>query len=204
MKRIIVTGNGTDVGKTVASAVLVTKLDADYWKPVQCGYPGASDSHVVSQLVDKRKHRIHPPAYSLKAFLSPHHAARLEDVTINVEKIVPPSTDRPLVIESVAGVMVPLTTNTLTIDLFKSWDAHWVIVSKNYLGSINHTLLTIETLKRRGVKLLGLIFNGEPNLDSESAIIANSQLPVIGRLLPEPILDINIIQRYATQWHIPS
>jgi dethiobiotin synthetase len=204
MNKIIVAGNGTDVGKTIASAVLTTKLQADYWKPVQCGFPGACDSSVIGQLVDSRQHRIHPSSYFLKAFLSPHHAARLENIEIDTSKIIPPSTDRMLVIESVGGIMASLTTTTLTIDLFEQWEAQWVLVCKHYLGSINHTLLTIEALKRRGIKLLGLIFNGEPNPDSEAVIIANSRLPVIGRLLPEPILDINIIQRYATQWHIPS
>ncbi len=204
MNRIIVAGNGTEVGKTIASAVLVTKLKADYWKPVQCGDPTSSDCDTISRLVDNQSHQIHPPTYTLKAFLSPHHAASLENISIDTSTITPPKTERPIIIESVGGVLVPFTTSTLSIDLFQQWSARWIIVSRHYLGSINHTLLTIDSLKMRGISILGIIFNGDPNPYSESAIIQYSKLPIIGRLLPEPSFNIDIIQRYTEQWHLPS
>jgi dethiobiotin synthetase len=201
MHKIIVAGSGTGVGKTLVSAILATLLEGDYWKPVQCGGEEDSDTAAMKKLIGTGRHRIYPPACSLKAPLSPHHAARLEGFQIDTEAITPPETARPLIIESVGGIFVPLTAKILSIDLFKSWNGQWVIVSKHYLGSINHTLLTIDALKRQHVSIAGLIFNGEPNQDSEAAILEISQLPLLGRLLPEKNLNLQTIQRYAKQWH---
>lgn len=201
MNKIIVAGTGTGVGKTIVSAILTTMLHADYWKPVQTGADDDLDSRVMENLIDMRNHFIHPSTYTFKAPLSPHHAARLENSSIDLKAIVPPKTSRTLVIESVGGIQVPLTTKILSIDLFKSWEAKWVIVSKHYLGSINHTLLTIEALKKYNVPILGLIFNGEPNFDTETAILQISQIPLLGRLLPETMVNQKTIQRYAKQWH---
>lgn len=200
MHKIIISGIGTDVGKTVVSAIFTTLLNGDYWKPIECGDEKKSDSRQMVDLIDTARHHIHPSAYSLKAHFSPHHAARLEGVTIDMESIIPPETTRPLVIESVGGIFVPLTMNLLSFDLFRSWDCRWVIVSKHYLGSINHTLLTIDSLKQRQIAISGLIFNGEPNPDSESVIQEISQLPILGRLLPEQNINSQIIQRYAKLW----
>lgn len=196
MVKIMVAGIGTDVGKTVVSAILTTLLKGDYWKPIQCG----DDAETVRTLLDPTKHTIHPPAYSLEAPLSPHHAARLENITICKEKIILPQTTAPLIIESAGGIFVPLTNNLLTFDLFKDWDCKWVIVSRHYLGSINHTLLTIDALKRHNIAIAGLIFNGEPNPDSEAAILEISKLPLLARLLPETTINKETIQRYAKQW----
>ena len=200
MHRIMVAGIGTDVGKTIVSAILTTLLNGDYWKPIQCGDKENSDTVTVKRWLDTTIHAIHPPAYSLKAPLSPHHAARLENTLIRLDSITLPQTTRPLIIEGVGGILVPLAPNILSIDLFESWDCKWVIVSKHYLGSINHTLLTIEVLKKLCLPILGIIFNGEHNPDSESAILEISQVPLLGRLLPEPNLNIQTIQRYAKQW----
>lgn len=188
--RIIVAGIGTDVGKTAVSSILSLLFKADYWKPIQCG-----DDSMMPQGIT-----VHPPAYTFKAPLSPHHAARLENTTINWETIIPPQTTCPLIIESIGGIFVPLTTNLLSIDLFQSWHCQWVVVSKHYLGSINHTLLTLEALKQRRIPTLGLIFNGEPNLDSEAAILAFSGVPLLGRLLPEANLNLETLQKYVKQW----
>ncbi len=198
MHKIMVAGIDTNVGKTVTSAILTTLLNGDYWKPIQCGEP---DTAMMKHLLDPH-YRIHPPSYSLKAPLSPHHAARLENTTINLNTIIPPVTTRPLIIEGAGGIFVPLTSNILTMDLFQSWDCQWVLVSKHYLGSINHTLLTIDALKKRRIPLLGIIFNGEPNPDSETAILEISGLPLLGRLLPEPQINPQTIQRYAKQWQL--
>lgn len=196
--RILVAGSGTDVGKTVVSAILTTLLDADYWKPIQSGAEENSDSAIMKKWISSQ--RIHPPAYSLKAPLSPHHAARLENCTIDAESIIPPQTAHPLIIEGVGGIFVPLSAAALTIDLFASWNCKWVIVSKHYLGSINHTLLTVDALKQRQIPILGIIFNGEPNPDSEEAILNISKIPLLGKLLPETDLSQQTIQKYAKRW----
>lgn len=197
MHRLIVTGCGTGVGKTVVSAILTAALEADYWKPVECGVSEDSDTSTVRELTGRAPH---PPRYTLEAPLSPHHAARLQNLTIEPSTIVPPLTDRPLIIETAGGILVPLTLHCTTLDLFGSWNLSWIIVSRHYVGSINHTLLTIETLKNRRQAILGVIFNGEPNPDSEQAILNLSQLPCLGRLSPEPNITRNTIQRYAALW----
>lgn len=200
MYRIMVAGMGTEVGKTIVSAILTILLNGDYWKPIQCGDEESSDTATLKRWLDTTIHTIHPPVYSLKAPLSPHHAARLENTLIRLDFITVPRTTRPLIIEGVGGVFVPLTLKILSTDLFKSWDCKWVIVSKHYLGSINHTLLTIEALKKLCLPILGIIFNGEHNPDSEAAILEISQLPLLGRLVPEATLNLQTIQRYAKQW----
>jgi dethiobiotin synthetase len=177
---IIITGCGTDVGKTTVSMLLVEKLGADYWKPIESG----SDSDTEN--IRKRfPDRVHPPAYTFKNPVSPHHAARIENRVIDPLQIMIPQTERSLIIETAGGIFVPLNAKLLSIDLFASWEAEWIIVSRHYLGSINHTLLTIGGLRARGVAIRGIIFNGEPNPDSEEAILNFSHLPCLGRLLPE-------------------
>lgn len=200
MPKILVTGNGTDVGKTIVSGVLTLLFDGDYWKPIQCGDEAASDTFTLTQWLAPSAHTIHPPTYSLKAPFSPHHAARLEHTIINSKIITPPHTTRPLIIESVGGILVPLTTNMTTLDLFETWDCQWILVSKHYLGSINHTLMSVDILKRRGLPILGIIFNGEPNPDSEAAILTLSGLPILGRLLPEPLINKQTLIKYTKQW----
>lgn len=200
MHKIMVAGIGTDVGKTIVSGILTTLLNGDYWKPIQCSDEENSDTATVKRWLDTTKHTIHPSAYSLKAPLSPHHAARLENTLIRLDSIPLPHTTRPLIIEGVGGILVPLTPKITSLDIFKSWDCQWVIVSKHYLGSINHTLLTLEVLKKLCLPILGIIFNGEHNPDSESAILEISQIPFLGRLLPENNLNPQTIQRYGNQW----
>jgi dethiobiotin synthetase len=200
MSLIMVAGIGTDVGKTIASAVLVHLLQGDYWKPIQCGDENDSDSSKMKAWTDPTQHTIHPSSYSLNAPVSPHHAARLAHVTIDPSSIILPSTSRPLIIEGVGGVLVPLTTKISTLDLFAAWACSWVVVVRHYLGSINHTLLTLDVLKRRSVRILGLIFNGEPESDSESAILQFSNLPVLGRLLPETTFNTKTFQKYSELW----
>lgn len=196
---LIVAGIGTNVGKTVISAILTTCLEADYWKPIETG-EGSYDSEYMKSLIDTHKHRIHPPIYSLKAPTSPHQAARLENTSIDVGKITLPPFGNHLIIETVGGLLVPLTFDTLSLEVFRLWKARWVLVSQHYLGSINHTLLTIEVLKSYCLPVIGIIFNGVSNLDSEEVILRISQLPCIGRLQPEMYICQQIIQKYADQW----
>ncbi len=199
MYKVVVAGIGTEVGKTITSAILTTLFRGDYWKPIQSGEKNP-DLDVIAGLLSSSDHEIYPPAYSFKAPLSPHHAARLENIIIDPQKISPPLTNRPLIVEMSGGIFVPLNKDYLSIDLFQPWDAKWVIVSRHYLGSINHTLLTIEALKNRGVDILGIVFNGKPNPDSETAILKFAQIPLLGRLLPEKTINSLTIKRYTKKW----
>lgn len=205
MNRVIVAGIGTDVGKTIVSAILTTLYEGDYWKPVECGDANTSDTTQIKKWIDQKKHKIYEPSYSLKAPFSPHHAARLQNSSIDLEKVIPPTTQKTLIIESAGGVFTPLTTTHTNLDLLKKWEAKWIVVSKHYLGSINHTLLTLSALKEYEKSVFGIVFNGNPNPDSEQAILTISKIPFLGRLYPEPYLDSQTIQRYAKQWrpHFP-
>lgn len=199
-RKFIVTGIGTEVGKTIVSAILVELFSGDYWKPIECGSEDEKDSEIMKKLINPRLHTIYSPAYSLQKPVSPHQAARAENVVIESNKICLPKTEKPLIIETAGGLMVPLNHKILNIDLFEQWDAEWIIVSRHYLGSINHTLLTVDQLKTRGVNILGLIFNGLPQHDTEEAILGFTQLPLLGRLLPEKHIDPSIINKYAFLW----
>lgn len=199
MHRVIVTGIGTEVGKTVVSAILTTLLKADYWKPIECG---ESDTLLMKSLLDSNAHTIHASSYSFKASVSPHQAARLENTSIDLQTIHPPVTDQSLVIETAGGLLVPLNREELNMDLFKRFKGQWIIVSRHYLGSINHTLQTIEILKQHQISPLGIIFNGAPQEDTEQAILHFSRAKCLGRLLPEKIINRKVIQGYAKKWNI--
>lgn len=197
----IVAGIGTNVGKTVVSAILATHLQADYWKPIESGTAAESDTAAMHTLVDAERCTIHPPRYAFQAPLAPHHAARLEGRAIEACNLAKPQTERPLVVEMAGGVCVPITTQLLAVDVFAEWNVPWILVSRNYLGSINHTLLSVEALNVRSIPIAGLIFNDHPNRDSEEAILNISKLPLLGRVLAELRIDRHTIQRYATLWH---
>ena len=167
---LFITGIGTGVGKTIVSAILVEKLKADYWKPIQSGDLDNTDTMMVRSLVSNSISKFHPEAYRLTQPFSPHKSAALDGITIDPEKIVAPETDKQLVIEGAGGLMVPLNANFLMIDLIKKLDAEVVLVSQNYLGSINHTLLSIELLRNKGVHIRYLVFNGQTDEWSETVI----------------------------------
>jgi len=171
MKRFFVTGIGTDVGKTVVSGILTEALEADYWKPVQAGSLDSTDTHTVRSLVSNSHSFFHPEAYHLQAPMSPHAAARLENRELDLQQISVPETSNNLVIEGAGGLMVPLNDKFLVLDLLTKMKSPVVVVSRNYLGSINHTLLTLEILKYRQIPVAGIVFNGEPNPDSEDFIL---------------------------------
>jgi dethiobiotin synthetase len=167
---IFVTGIGTGIGKTIVSAVLVEKLKADYWKPIQSGDLDNSDTAHVRSLVSNKITIFHPEAYRLTQPFSPHKSAAIDGIQIDPEQIVLPETNNQLIIEGAGGLMVPLNENFLIIDLIKKLDAEVILVSKNYLGSINHTLLSIELLKMRKVKINRIVFCGDQDLSSEQVI----------------------------------
>jgi len=197
MKKTIVTGIGTGVGKTVTSAILVNCLEGDYWKPVETGEMDL-DTETVKRWLPHN--RIHPSAYSLKAPLSPHHAAKLENIWIDPKKIAPPSTSSPLVIETAGGPLAPLNDQVTSIDLFSKWEAEWIVVANCYLGSINHTLGTIEVLKMRQCKIRGLIFNGDFLKESEEAILSFSKIPLLARIEKFPHITSETLKTVGQEW----
>lgn len=188
-KTFFVTGIGTEIGKTMISAILVEKLKADYWKPIQSGDLDYSDSLKVQNLVSNTKSFFHPEAYRLTQPYSPHYSAELDKVEIDMEKINKPNTENHLIIEGAGGLMVPLNQHDLMIDLIKKLACPTILVSRNYLGSINHTLLSIEALKNRNIPIEGIIFNGEPNDSTEKIILKMSGLKSLGHVMP--ISEIN-------------
>lgn len=200
MRKIFVTGIGTDVGKTVVSAILTEALQADYWKPVQTGSFFSTDSSKVQKLISNSLSMIHPEAYSLKQYMSPHAAAELEGVTIEMANINVPETTNNLIIEGAGGLMVPLNSSEFIIDLIKKFDAEAVLVIQNYLGSINHSLLSIDALKHRNIKIRGLVFNGPPHKLSEDIILSYSGLPLLGRVAKEAEITKEIIDKYAKEF----
>lgn len=183
---LVVTGTDTDVGKTVFAAALAGALDAHYWKPVQAGLDGGSDSERIAALSGLQPDRILAEAYRLTSPCSPHRAAKLDGVAIYPEHLTLPALPRSLVIEGAGGALVPLNDHLLFADLFACWNAPVVIVARTTLGTINHSLLTIEALRNRGVPILGIAFIGEAQEDSEQTIARLSKVRRLGRL---PILD---------------
>ena len=181
-KIIFVTGIGTGIGKTIVSAVLVEKLKADYWKPVQSGDLADSDSIKVKQLVSNKRSYFFPETYQLTQPFSPHKSAALDGITIEATKFVLPNTENDLIIEGAGGLMVPLNDNFMIIDLIKQLNAEVVLVSRNYLGSINHTLLSVFALKQQQIPVRGIIFNGESDTYSEDYILMATGIPLLGRL----------------------
>ncbi len=194
--KLFITGIGTDVGKTIASAIITETLEADYWKPVQAGDVDNSDSHKIKKYITNAKTVIHPNSYLLTTPASPHLAAQLDDIAIELKKIKEPETKNHLVIEGAGGLLVPLNETESILDLVKP-EYRIIIVSRHYLGSINHTLLTLEVLKHRGVTVGGIIFNGPETPATEDIILKRTGVKMIGRIEQEPYFDKNVILEYA-------
>ncbi|MFT5920680.1 MAG: dethiobiotin synthetase [Granulosicoccus sp.] len=186
-ERIFVTGIDTEVGKTVVSAILVEALQADYWKPVQAGDLDNTDSHKVKDYVTNSVSEIHPEGFRLNTPASPHVAARLDGVEVSLDKLNPPQVDNTLIIEGAGGLMVPLNDEgEMMVDLLLKTATKVVLVSRNYLGSINHTLSAFEVLKSKGVSVDLLVFSGKQNVETE-AIIESYASPV--KILRVPLFD---------------
>jgi dethiobiotin synthetase len=194
--KLFITGISTDVGKTIASAIIVEALEADYWKPIQAGDLDQSDSHKIQAYIANKKTIIHENSYELNTPASPHYAAKVDGITIDLKKIIEPSTKNHLVIEGSGGLFVPLNDTDCVIDLIKP-DYKVIIVSRHYLGSINHTLLTIEALQSRNLNIAGIIFSGDENKATENIILNKTQVKFIGRINQEPYFDKNVIREYA-------
>lgn len=185
--QIVVTGTDTGIGKTVFAAGLTALVDGIYWKPVQSGIEDDTDSAIVTRLAGLPTDRILPEAWLLNEPLSPHRAAELDGVEIDTDALALPATDRPLVVEGAGGLMVPVNRHTLYIDVFARWAAPVVLCARTGLGTINHTLLSIEALRSRSVPLLGVAFIGDENADTQRTIAEMGDVRVLGRL---PRLDM--------------
>lgn len=190
-KKYIITGTDTNVGKTVVSAMLMQAFAArgeavSYWKPVQSGLEGAVDTRIVQKLSGLGEAHFLPETYVLSEPLSPHRAAEIDGVEIDVETLVPPTVDGTLIIEGAGGLMVPLTRGKLLVNQFKGWDASVILVARTGLGTINHTLLSLEALWARDIPVHGIVFVGEPNEDTINIIAEMSGELILGRV---PMLD---------------
>ena len=173
--KLFITGIGTDVGKTIASSIIVEALEADYWKPIQAGDLDNSDTSKVEKYVSNTTTTFHKNAYALQTPASPHYAAEIDGITIDLKQIKEPSFDKAqdskhLVVEGAGGILVPLNSSDCVIDIIQP-DYNVIVVSRHYLGSINHTLMTIEILKFRNLNVAGIIFSGDENKATESIIL---------------------------------
>ncbi|PSB38158.1 dethiobiotin synthase [Aphanothece minutissima] len=195
--RLVVCGTDTDVGKTVVSALLVQGLGATYWKPVQSGLEGGGDTGRVQQLLGLPPERVWPEAYRLTAPVSPHWAAERDGVSIDPARLALPAGDGPLVVETAGGLLVPLRRNWLQIEQIAVWGLPVLLVARSGLGTLNHTLLSLEALSRRSIPVLGLVLNGDPHPDNPRTLEALGGVPVLAELPPLDPLDR---EGLARQW----
>lgn len=202
MKPLFITGIGTDIGKTVVSAILVEKLRADYWKPIQSGDLENSDTQKVKKLITNTHSVFHTESYRLTQPFSPHKSADLDGINIDLRSIVIPETSKTLIIEGAGGLMVPLNDKEYIIDLIQQLNAEVVLVVKNYLGSINHTLLSLESLKHRNIAIKGIVYNGEMDSYSEAAIQRFSNVKILGYIPFIEKLDSKTITELGAQLDI--
>jgi len=193
--KLFVTGISTEVGKTVASAIIVEALQADYWKPIQAGDLDNSDSHKVQDFISNHKTVIHPNSYALNTPMSPHAAADIDKISIDLDKILAPKTDNHLVIEGAGGLLVPLNDSDTIFDLIQP-DYKVIVVSRHYLGSINHTLLTIEKLQQKNLEI-AIIFSGDEHSTTEEIILKKTGVKCLGRINEEPHFDKTVVKKYA-------
>lgn len=194
-QKIFITGISTEVGKTVVSAIVTEALQADYWKPIQAGELDNCDTKKVERFVSNKTSQFHANSYALETPMSPHAAAEIDEVDIKLSKIVEPKTNNNLVIEGAGGLLVPLNNSETILDIIKP-EYKVIVVSRHYLGSINHTLLTIKLLQEKGFDV-SIIFSGNEHKTSEAIIQKMTNVPVIGRIDEEPYFDSNVVREYA-------
>jgi len=177
--KFIICGTDTDIGKTLISSFFVRGLNSFYWKPIQSGIESQTDSQTVEILSQVSKEKMIKEAYVFTKPLSPHWAAEIDQKTINFDMLRLPKVKESLIVETAGGLMVPITRNFLQIDQIKQWNLPVILVCKSSLGTLNHTLLSIEALKRRNIEILGLIVNGEKHLDNPKTLVEFSGVPLI-------------------------
>ncbi len=197
--KFFITGIGTDVGKTITSAIITQALEADYWKPIQAGEIEFSDKDKVTSLISNSKSQIHENSYALQTPASPHYAAAIDGISIDLKNITEPKTKNHLVVEGAGGIFVPINETETVMDLIQP-DYKVIVVSRHYLGSINHTLLTIEALKSKNIFIAGIIFSGDENPATESIILSKTGISFLGRIDNEPYFDNNVISYYADKF----
>jgi dethiobiotin synthetase len=201
----IVTGTDTDIGKTVFAAGLAGALGAHYWKPIQAGVDPQGDRETVAALSGLPASRILPEAYRLTTAASPHLAARIDGVEISLDRLALPQVDGPLVVEGAGGLMVPVSETMLMIDLFAYWDAPVILCARTGLGTINHSLLSIEALRGRGIAIAGIVFIGEAHAENERIIPMLGKVPCLGRLPMLDPLDAGTLKHaFAAAIRLPS
>jgi dethiobiotin synthetase len=199
-RSIVVAGIGTEVGKTVTSAILCEVMGARYWKPIASGSDdGPAESVVVSRLLKNGPQRIFNERYLLRKSLSPHIAAALEGVEVSLDEFTLPVCDAPLVVELAGGIMVPLNDRATNLDLIRRLGLPVVVVSRHYLGSINHTLLTLFALRAHNIPVKGIVFNGEELPDTERIITTKGDVSVIGRIPSFGEVSMSTISEFASQ-----
>tara|TARA_B100001146_G_scaffold220645_1_gene229635 strand:+ start:3224 stop:3847 length:624 start_codon:yes stop_codon:yes gene_type:complete len=194
-----ITGISTEVGKTISAAIVTEALEADYWKPVQAGDLDHSDTHKVKDWVKNPYTVFHTSAIALQTPMSPHAAAEREDRQLTASQCIRPKTENTLVIEGAGGVLVPLNATETIVDLIQPSDKV-ILVSRHYLGSINHTLLSVEALQARGLNVFGIIFSGDEHPSTETIILEKTRVPMIGRIREEKHFDRSLISQYAKQF----
>ena len=199
MKKIFVTGIGTEVGKTIVSAIIVEALKADYWKPIQAGELENSDSHKIKELISNTQSKIFDNSYALQTPMSPHAAANIDGITIDLDNIILPKSSNDMVIEGAGGLLVPLNNKETILDIIEK-DYKIIIVSKHYLGSINHTLLTVGMLKQNGFEIAGIIFNGDECSTTENIIEKLTEATILGRIDKEDQINKEVIKKYANSF----
>jgi dethiobiotin synthetase len=182
MSKYFVTGIGTGVGKTFIAAVLTEALKADYWKPVQCGTEGGTDTERVKALISNSETVFHEETYCFKDPVSPHMAAEKEHIKITMEYFVLPDSERPLIVEGAGGMMVPLNENNYVIDLARGFELEVILVVSSYLGCINHSILSLDYLVNSGISIKGLILNGKFDPEVRKAIISYSEIPILAEI----------------------
>ena len=195
MSNIFITGIGTEVGKTVCAAIVTEALQADYFKPIQAGDLEDSDTDKVRRYISNTQSKFYPNSYALKTPMSPHAAAEIDKITIDLDKIIIPKTQNHLVIEGAGGLLVPLSNKHTILDIIDP-SYKIIVVSRHYLGSINHTLMTLNLLQQKGLDIF-LIFNGNEHPTTEKIITKMTGVPVIGRIEEESTIDQSTIKKYA-------
>ncbi|WP_431133409.1 dethiobiotin synthase [Psychroserpens mesophilus] len=198
MNTYFITGIGTDVGKTIASAIITEALEADYWKPIQAGDLQHCDTKKVQQLISNKVSKFHSNSFALQTPMSPHAAADIDGISIEPKHIKPPKTKNHLVIEGAGGLLVPINHKHTILDLIKP-TYKIIVVSRHYLGSINHTLLTLNLLQEKGFDT-SVIFSGNEHKTTEDIIKQMTKVKIIGRIEEEPYFDKNVVKDYAEKF----
>ena len=201
MQDIFVTGIDTEIGKTIVSAILVQALGYDYWKPVQCGSLNKTDTDIVKTLVSRKDIQFHPEQFRLHKPASINIAAKYDGVHITLDCFQTPKRKKQLVIEGAGGVLVPLNDTKCIVDLIQKLSCKVIVVTKNYLGSINHTLSTLQVLKHHGCHIIGMVVNGDRESDIESTIEKLSSIPILFHVSHEKVLNKSRIKYYAQKWN---